>query len=206
MWSYLRWTQSSPADILLPSFMDTWEKEDLPKDWTLGTIVGIPEKGNLADCNNWKLRVRGGATLPSIRSKVFCIVIIMRIENVVDITLRKEQAAFRRGRGTKGVARGGPGVHVTLPPPCKPFCKQTTYNIQVKIWWEPSVRLSVTPLWKILATPMGTTEHIFTLWSISELCSEWQRKIYINVVQLKKHWTVFTEENTTAIQNPCKSY
>lgn len=24
-------------------------KEEFPKDWTLGTIVGIPKKGNLAD-------------------------------------------------------------------------------------------------------------------------------------------------------------
>ena len=39
-----------------------------------------------------------------------------------------------------------------------PFCKQTTYNIQVTIWWEPSVWLSVTPLWKILATPMDRSK------------------------------------------------
>ena len=42
-----------------------------------------------------------------------------------------------------GVARGGPGVPVT--PLCKPSCKQTTYNIQVTIWWVPSVWVSVTP-------------------------------------------------------------
>ena len=44
-----------------------------------------------------------------------------------------------------GVARGGPGVPVTPPPLCKPSCKQTTYNIQVTIWWVPSVWVSVTP-------------------------------------------------------------
>ena len=31
-----------------------------------------------------------------------------------------------------GGSQGGPGVHVT--PLYKPFCKQTTYNIQVTIW------------------------------------------------------------------------
>ena len=31
------------------------------------------------------------------------------------------------------------------PPLCEPFCKQTTYNIEVTIWWEPYVWLSVTP-------------------------------------------------------------
>ena len=67
----------------------------MPKDWSLGTIVRIPKKGNLTDCNNWR-----GVTLLSIPSKVFCKVIIMRIENVVNTTVRKEQAGFRRGRGT----------------------------------------------------------------------------------------------------------
>ena len=31
------------------------------------------------------------------------------------------------------------------PPLCKPFCKQTAYNIQVTIWWVPYVWISVTP-------------------------------------------------------------
>lgn len=37
------------ADTLPSLFVDIWEKEKLPKDWTLGTIVGIPNKENLAD-------------------------------------------------------------------------------------------------------------------------------------------------------------
>ena len=48
----------------------------------------------------------------------------------------------------KGVARGGSWGACNPPPLCKPFCKQTTYNIQVTIWWAPSVWLSVTPLLK----------------------------------------------------------
>lgn len=80
---------------LLPQFVrGHLGKEEFPKDWTLGTIVGIPKKGNLADqWNDWK-----GVTLLSIPSRVFCKVIIMRIENVVDTTLRKEHwVGFRRG-------------------------------------------------------------------------------------------------------------
>ena len=45
---------------------------------------------------------------------------------------------------TKGVARGGgPGLPVN--PLCKPFCKQTTHDIQVTTWWVPSVWPIVTP-------------------------------------------------------------
>ena len=58
----------------------------------------------------------------------------------------------------KGVARGIPGC--PYPALCRPFCKQITYNIQVTIWWVPSVQPSVTPppppaLWKILASYSG---------------------------------------------------
>ena len=67
--------------------MGIWEKDEFPKDWTLGIIVRIPKKGHLADCNNWR-----GETLLSIPSKV----IIMRLENVVDTTLQKEQVGCRR--------------------------------------------------------------------------------------------------------------
>ena len=40
--------------------------------------------------------------------------------------------ALDQGRSQGWGGGGGAGVHVT--PLCKPFCKQTTYNIQVTIW------------------------------------------------------------------------
>ena len=61
--------------------------------------------------------------------------------------------SFINNQQNQGRSQGGPGVHMT-PPLCKPFCKQTTCNIQVTIWWVPSVWLNVTLLWKILPTPM----------------------------------------------------
>ena len=61
------------------------------------------------------------------------------------------------GVNNKGVARGVLECPWTLLL-CKPFCKQTTYNIQMAILWVPSVWFSVTPpLWNILATPMNKT-------------------------------------------------
>ena len=66
----------------------------------------------------------------SVPCKVFCKVIMMRVVDAVDSTLRKEQAGFPRGR--------------------------------------------------------GTTEHIFTLRNILEQCNEWQRKIYVNFLDLEK--------------------
>ena len=65
----------------------------------------------------------------------------------------------------KGVARGVLGC--PWPPLLQAFFNQTTYNRSQKchddtlaivtIWWVPSLWHSVTPLWKILATPPGLT-------------------------------------------------
>ena len=51
-------------------------------------------KGDLSNCDNWR-----GITLLSIPSKVFCRVLLRRIDCVLDLKLRQEQAGFRKGRG-----------------------------------------------------------------------------------------------------------
>ncbi|CAG5131204.1 unnamed protein product, partial [Candidula unifasciata] len=71
--------------------IDILEKEVLPDDWTEGTIVKIPQKRDLTDCNNWR-----GITLLSVPSKMFSKIIIMRLEKGVYTCLRVEQAEFRR--------------------------------------------------------------------------------------------------------------
>ena len=43
---------------------------------------------------NWR-----GITLLSVPSKVFCKILLGRIDEVIDNKLREEQAGFRRGRG-----------------------------------------------------------------------------------------------------------
>ena len=76
----------------------------------------------------------------------------------------------------KGVARGVLGC--PWPPLCKPFCKEITYNIQVTIWWVPSVWLSVTPLWKSWLRP----------WNTISLLSHFLEENYANIlfVMLKR--------------------
>ena len=51
-------------------------------------------KGDLSNCDNWR-----GITLLSIPSKVFCRVLLKRIDCALDVKLRQEQAGFRKGRG-----------------------------------------------------------------------------------------------------------
>ena len=80
--------------VLTDLFRDIWETDTLPGDWTKGLIVKIPKKGNLRDCHNWR-----GITLLSIPSKVFCRILLARIDAAIDTVLRQEQAGFRGGRG-----------------------------------------------------------------------------------------------------------
>ena len=81
------------ASILKPLFTAIWEGERIPEDWNKGMIVRIPKKGGLSDCNNWR-----GITLLSVPSKILAKIIIMRMSDAVDKSLRKEQAGFRKGR------------------------------------------------------------------------------------------------------------
>ena len=69
------------------------EERKCIKAWTRGMIVKLPKKGNLRDCNN-----RRGTTLLSIPDKVFCSVLLRRMQTEFDKIFRIEQAAFRKGR------------------------------------------------------------------------------------------------------------
>ncbi|KAK7101726.1 hypothetical protein V1264_020063 [Littorina saxatilis] len=82
------------AAILQPLFEEIWKKEEVPSEWTKGIIIKLPKKGALNDCNNWR-----GITLLSVPSKILAKIIIQRISDSVDKTLRKEQAGFRKNRG-----------------------------------------------------------------------------------------------------------
>ncbi len=66
----------------------------IPEDWSKGLIVKILKKGNIKSCDNWR-----GITLLSIPSKVFCRVLLNRMETAIDTRIRQEQAGFRKGRG-----------------------------------------------------------------------------------------------------------
>ena len=76
-------------------FNAIWEREEIPADWTKGTISKLAKKGDLSDCKNWR-----GITLLSVTSKIFGKIVVERLKNGVDVRLRKEQAAYRRGRST----------------------------------------------------------------------------------------------------------
>ena len=83
----------SVAEQLAELFNMIWQDLEVPQDWKKGVIIKLPKKGSLKDCNNWR-----GITLLSTPSKVFSRVLLNRLQDAVDCTLRDEQAGFRRRR------------------------------------------------------------------------------------------------------------
>ena len=84
--------QETPR-ILCQIFQRIWDEEDTPDDWKTGTIIKLPKKGDLGNCNNWR-----GITLLSMTCKIFSRIILKRISAATDTILRQEQAGFRRGK------------------------------------------------------------------------------------------------------------
>ena len=80
--------------FLTKLFNSIWVKGEIPNEWKQGVIVKIPKKGDLSECGNWR-----GITLSPIALKIFCKILLNRMEPVLDGLLRDEQAGFRRGRG-----------------------------------------------------------------------------------------------------------
>ena len=72
-----------------------WQQEKIPMNWKKGLIIKLAKKGNLKDCKNSR-----GITLLPVVGKILGRIIIDRIRRGIDSRLRKEQAGYRRGRGT----------------------------------------------------------------------------------------------------------
>ena len=79
--------------ILHNLFSKIWEKEEIPAQWKEGTIIKLPNKGNLRDCNNYR-----GIMLLSAPSKVLNHILLERMKEAVDPKLRDQQAGFHSNR------------------------------------------------------------------------------------------------------------
>lgn len=81
------------AQLLHQLFRNIWDTATFPADWMQGVLVKVPKKGDLTVCDNWR-----GIMLLCIVLKVLCKVILNRIQEKIDATLRRQQAGFRAGR------------------------------------------------------------------------------------------------------------
>src|SRR6218665_2180707 len=69
--------------------------KDCPKDWGKAIIVPLHKKGDRTVCSNYR-----AIRLLSVPGKVYTKVLQQRLKRYVEESMSKEQAGFRKGRGT----------------------------------------------------------------------------------------------------------
>ena len=82
--------------LLLKIINVAWSEGNTPQDWSKGLITPVVyKKGEKLDQSNYR-----AITLLSIPGKVFCRMILNRIQVTIDNHLTEEQCGFRSSRGT----------------------------------------------------------------------------------------------------------
>ena len=72
-----------------------WQTEEWPAPWTQSSVITLPKKGNLQQCQNY-----GTISLTSHPSKVMLKIILNRLKPQAEKIIAKEKAGFRVGRST----------------------------------------------------------------------------------------------------------
>ena len=81
--------------LLLTIINVAWSEGNTPQDWSKGLITPVYKMGDKLDPSNYR-----AITLLSIPGKVFCRMILNRIQETIDNHLTEVQCGFRSSRGT----------------------------------------------------------------------------------------------------------
>ena len=88
------WCGSDFLELLLDLVQSTWEKCEVPKDWSDALVVPIPNKGDLSKCDNWR-----SIALLDVVGKVVARIIQERLQDLAEEELPESQCGFRNGQG-----------------------------------------------------------------------------------------------------------
>ena len=79
-------------ELVLLLVHSVWEERQVPQEWSDATLVPIPKKGNLSNCNNWR-----GIALLDVVGKLVTRVLQERLQKVAEQELPESQCGFRKG-------------------------------------------------------------------------------------------------------------
>ena len=82
-------------DWLLEILQEVWRTKQLPSEWKKSVLVPVHKKKDRKVCDNYR-----GISLLSIPGKVLSLVLLDRLETIIDPQLMEGQCGFRKGRGT----------------------------------------------------------------------------------------------------------
>ena len=80
---------------LLELIQEVWRTRRVPQEWKDSTLVPLHKKRDRKECTNYR-----GISLLSVPGKVHTLVLLERLQAVIDPQLSETQYGFRKGRGT----------------------------------------------------------------------------------------------------------
>ena len=80
---------------LLELIQEVWRTGRVPQEWKDSTLVPLHKKKDRKECTNYR-----GISLLSVPGKVLALVLLERLQAVIDPQLSETQCGFQKGRGT----------------------------------------------------------------------------------------------------------
>ena len=86
---------TSLIDWLWELLLEGWKSGNVPEDWKSTTLVPLHKKRDRKICDNYR-----GISLLSVPSKVMSLVLLERLQSIIEPQLMEAQCGFRQGRST----------------------------------------------------------------------------------------------------------
>ena len=86
---------TSLIDWLWELLLEGWKSRKVPEDWKSATLVPLHKKRHRKICDNYR-----GISLLSVPSKVMSLVLLERLQSIIEPQLMEAQCGFRQGRST----------------------------------------------------------------------------------------------------------
>ena len=74
---------------------EVWQTKKVPQYWRNVTLIPLFKKNDRTQCNNYR-----GVSLLSVPGKVLSLILLERLQVIIDLQLMKAQCEFRKRRGT----------------------------------------------------------------------------------------------------------
>ena len=74
---------------------EVWRTRKVPQDWRNATLIPLFKKKDRTQCNNYR-----GISLLSVPGKVLTLILLERLQAIIEPQLLETQCGFRKGRGT----------------------------------------------------------------------------------------------------------
>ena len=82
-------------DWMMELVQEVWKTRQVPQEWRNATLVPIYKKRDRRVCGNYR-----GVSLLSVPGKVLTLILLERLQAIIEPQLMEAQCGFREGRGT----------------------------------------------------------------------------------------------------------